>query len=54
MTRKHFQWAADYIAVACSESEAMVLALFCCAMFSHFNSRFDRSRFMRAAGVDDD
>lgn len=47
MTRKHFEWAAQFIALCMEGEQREGARCFAVALFSHFNPRFDRERFER-------
>lgn len=50
MTKKHFEWAAAYIArSALKPGERAAMLAFADDMFAEFSERFDSARFQRAA-----
>ena len=54
MTKKHFQRAADLVAViqqTQGSQEAMKVAQVLIELFSGDNPRFDRGRFLKACGL---
>jgi hypothetical protein len=53
MTRKHFQLAADSIKHIEDKAKRKEMASHHAEIFAKSNPRFDRQRFMQAAGVED-
>lgn len=50
MTKKHFEAIARLIAETPDTPEVHILTLELAVLFSNFNSRFDRERFLEASG----
>jgi hypothetical protein len=53
LTRKHFKLAADSVKAIEDKEKRKEMAKHHAAIFSKSNPRFDRQRFMQAAGVDE-
>lgn len=54
LTRKHFKMAADAVKAIEDKKKRKEMAEHHAEIFAKSNPRFDRSRFMQAAGVDED
>ena len=51
ITRRHFNWAADYLRGIPNPTERKAVAIHFAKLFQAHNLRFDANRFHRAAGT---